>query len=123
MIESTALADADVIDLDRYPINDLDSDRGRAFVVDCREQLRRDGVCNLPGFVTAQAGAEMISHAAQLASAAHSTDNTHTIYFEPTDESVPVTHPLAAQQRSAKKTIACDQIPTAAPIRRLYESD
>ena len=123
MTQTTALTYADVVDLDRYPINDLDNDRGRAFVADCRAQLRRDGVCNLPGFVTAQAGTEMIRHAAELASAAHSTDNTHTIYFEPTDESVPATHPLAAQQRSAKKTIACDQIPTDAPIRRLYESD
>jgi alkylated DNA repair dioxygenase AlkB len=123
MTKTVARIYADVVDLDRYPINDLDSDRGRAFVADCREQLRRDGVCNLAGFVTAQAGAEMIRHAAELASAAHRTDNTHTIYFEPTDKSVPATHPLAAQQRSAKKTVACDQIPTGAPIRRLYESD
>ncbi|MBB5165684.1 2OG-Fe(II) oxygenase family protein [Mycobacterium sp. AZCC_0083] len=123
MSTTTTLTYADVVDLDRYPINDLDSDRGRAFVADCREQLRRDGVCNLPGFVTTQAGTEMIRHADQLGSAAHSTDNTHTIYFEPTDTSVPATHPLAAQQRSAKKTIACDQIPADAPIRRLYESD
>ncbi len=72
MTQRTALIYADVVDLDRYPINDLDNDRGRAFVADCREQLRRDGVCNLPGFVTAQAGAEMIRHAAELASAAHS---------------------------------------------------
>jgi alkylated DNA repair dioxygenase AlkB len=123
MNQTTALIYADVVELARYPINDLDSDHGRAFVAHCREQLRRDGVCNLPGFVTAQACTEMIRHAAQLATAAHSTDNTHTIYFEPTDETVPATHPLAAQQRSAKKTIACDQIPTDAPIRRLYESD
>ena len=81
MTQRTALAYADVVDLDRYPINDLDNDRGRAFVADCRAQLRRDGVCNLPGFVTAQAGTEMIRHAAELASVAHSTDNTHTIYF------------------------------------------
>jgi alkylated DNA repair dioxygenase AlkB len=123
MTQTTALNYVDVVDLDRYPINDLDNDRGHAFVADCREQLRSDGVCNLPGFVTAEAGTEMIRHAAELVSAAHSTDNTHTIYFEPIDKSVPASHPLAALQRSAKKTIACDQIPTDAPIRRLYESD
>ncbi|WP_458320011.1 HalD/BesD family halogenase [Mycolicibacterium brisbanense] len=123
MSQATAPTYADVVDLDRYPINDLDSDRGRAFLAECREQLRRDGVCNLPGFVTTEAVAEMIRQAGELASAAHRTDDTHTVYFEPTDETVTATHPGAAQQRSAKKTIACDQIPVDAPIRRLYDSD
>ena len=71
MTHTTALTYADVVDLDHYPINDLDSDRGRAFIADCREQLRRDGVCNLPGFVTAQAGTEMIRHAAELDDGEH----------------------------------------------------
>lgn len=123
MTQTTAPTYADIVDLDRYPIHDLDSDRGRTFVAECRTQLQRAGVCNLPGFITAEAVAEMIRHAEALASAAHRTDSTHTIYFESADETVPDTHPRAAQQRSAKKTIAYDQIGADAPIRRLYASD
>lgn len=123
MSQATAPTYADIVDLDRYPINDLESDRGRAFLAECREQLQRDGVCNLPGFVTTAAIAEMIRQAGKLASAAHRTDDTHTIYFEPADNTVSAAHPRTAQQRSAKETIACDHIPTDAPIRRLYDSD
>ena len=123
MTRATATTYADIVDLDRYPIHDLDSDRGRAWVAECREQLRRDGVCNLPGFITAEAVAEMVRHADALDSAAYRTNSTHTIYLEPADQTVPDTHPRAAQQRSAKKTIAYDQMPTEVPIRRLYESD
>ena len=123
MSQATAPTYADVVDLDRYPIDELESDRGRAFVAACREQLGRDGVCNLPGFVTSVAIAEMIRLATKLVSASHRTDDTHTIYFEPVDATVAAAHPRAAQQRSAKQTIACDQIPADAPIRRLYDSD
>ncbi len=114
---------ADVVDLDRYPIHELDGDRGRTLVAECRRTLADTGVCNLHGFVTPEAVARMIEIAQDLAPKAWASDRTHTIYFEPVDESVPATHPRAHQVRSAKHGIAYDHIPADAPMRRLYESD
>ena len=48
MSASAALADA--IDLERYPIDDLDGPAARALVGRCREQLGRLGACELAGF-------------------------------------------------------------------------
>ncbi|MGF7122421.1 HalD/BesD family halogenase [Rhodococcus sp. BE178] len=123
MSQATAPSYADVVDLTRYPINDLDGDRGRAFIAACREELLRTGVCQLSGFMVQDAVDRMVEQAIALAPSAFRTDNTHTVYFESTDESVSPDHPRSAQQRSAKQTIACDQIPMDSPIRRLYESD
>lgn len=120
---TTLPAYADVVDLDTYPIHELDSERGREFVARCREQLATDGACVLPGFIRPEAVAAMVRVAGELADKAWSSDQTHTIYFEPVDESVPAEHPRARTVRSAKNGIAYDYIPADAPLRRLYEHD
>ena len=119
----TLPAYADVVDLDRYPIHQLDSERGHALVEACRGQLADAGACQLDGFITPVAVRRMVQLAGDLAQKAWPSDQTHTVYFEPPDESVPADHPRAHQVRSAKHGIAYDCIPEDAPLRRLYESE
>jgi hypothetical protein len=114
---------SDVVDLDTYPIHDLDSERGRAFVKACREELAAKGACNLPGFITPEAVAAMVALAERLGEKAWTSERPHTVYFEPVDPSVPAEHPRAHQVRSVKHGIAFDYIPEDAPMRRLYASD
>ncbi len=114
---------AGIVDLDAFPIHDLDDDAGRALVRDCRRQLAETGVCALPGFIRPEAVAAMVALAGSLADKAWKSDQTHTVYFEPVDETVPAEHPRARTVRSAKHGIAYDYIPADAPLRRLYESD
>lgn len=114
---------ADVVDLDTYPIHDLDSDRGRTLVQACRAELAANGACNLPGFITPAAVGAMVTLAEKLAPRAWTSSRPHTVYFEPADETVPESHPRAHQVRSVKHGIAYDHIPADAPMRRLYESD
>jgi hypothetical protein len=113
----------DVVDLERYPINDPASPAYRDLVQICRDQLSRHGVAELTGFLTPDAVGQMLAVASELAGQAWASDQTHTVYFEPADDSDGPDHPRALLQHSAKKAIAYDQIPAAAPIRRLYESD
>jgi hypothetical protein len=113
----------DVVSLDRYPVNDPAGPRYRVLVQACRDQLRDHGVAWLPGFLTPAAVSQMLALARELAAAAWASDQTHTVYFEPADDSAGPDHPRALLQHSAKKAIAYDQIPAGAPIRRLYESD
>jgi hypothetical protein len=123
MSQSTRTAYDDVVDLDTFPIHALGSDRARELVTACRAQLADEGVCVLPGFITAPAVAEMAELAGALASKAWTSGQTHTVYFEPVDLEVPAAHPRAHAVRSAKHGIAYDYIPADAPMRRLYESD
>jgi hypothetical protein len=114
---------ADVVDLDRYPIHALGSAEGRALVGACRADLRACGVCSLPGFVTPEAIASMVSLATRMAARAWASDQTHTVYFEAVDPRLDARHPGARQVRSAKHGLAYDHIPRRAPLRRLYETD
>ena len=113
----------DVVDLNRYPINAPSSPAYRRLIRACQDQLRDEGVAQLAGFLTAAAVGEMLALAGPLAAQAWASDQTHTVYFEPADDSAGPDHPRALLQHSAKKAIAFDQIPGSAPIRRLYESD
>lgn len=114
---------ADVVDIDRYPIHDLDSERGQAFVAECRRELAEKGACNLPGFITPEAVAEMVRLANELKAEAWTSSRPHNIYFTELDTTVPAEHPLAHKVRSVKHGIAYDLIPEDAPINRLYTSD
>jgi hypothetical protein len=89
----------------------------------CQDQLRDQGLAQLTGFLTPPAVSEMLALASELATQAWASDQSHTIYFEPADDSEGADHPRALLLRSAKKAIAYDQIPVGAPVRRLYESD
>ena len=113
----------DVVDLSRYPIDDPSSPAYQYLVQACQEQLRGQGLAQLAGFLTPPAVTEMLTLASRLAPQAWASDQAHTIYFEPADDRAGPEHPRARLQHSAKKAIAYDQIPSSAPIRRLYESD
>ena len=112
-----------VVDLRRYPIDKPGSQEYRAVVQSCRDQLRDRGVAQMKGFLTPAAVSQMIAEADRLAAQAWASDQTHTVYFEPPDDSAGADHPRALLQHSAKRAIAYDLIPAGAPIRRLYQSD
>jgi hypothetical protein len=113
----------DVVDLGRYPINDPEGPAYRALVQAGQDQLRDRGVAQLAGFLSQAAVSQMLTLAGELATQAWASDQTHTVYFEPADDSAGSDHPRASLQHSAKQAIAYDQIPADAAIRRLYESD
>jgi hypothetical protein len=113
----------DVVDLGRYPINERGSAVYGTLVQSCRDQLRDHGVAQLAGFLTPAAVGEMIAESGRLADRAWVSNQSHTVYFRPPDDSAGPDHPRALMQHSAKKAIAYDLIPSGAPMRRLYESD
>lgn len=114
---------ADIVDLQRYPIHQLDSDPGKRLIESCREDLRHSGLSHLDGFLLPKAVDQCVADATRMRGAAWATDKRHTVYFEPFDESVPEDDPRARGQRSAKKAIAYDCLPERSPIRMLYESN
>jgi hypothetical protein len=81
------------VDLDRYPINDPASPAYRALVQVCRDQLRSRGVAQLAGFLTPAAVSQMLALASELAARAWASDQAHTVYFEPVDDSAGPDHP------------------------------
>jgi len=114
---------AQAIDLERYPIHDLEASAGRALVLRCRAELAALGACDLPGFLRGDAVAGIVDGVAYTRSIAFRTETTHNIEFSGREADLDLNDPLRIQVRSAKSLAAYDQIPTPSPLRALYESD
>lgn len=111
----------DIIDLDRYPLDRLDSYEGRALLEYCRAELRAIGACQLPGLLRPEAVSALVTEAMTMREEAFTTKRSHNVYLESFDEDVPEGDPARMLQRSSKKTLAWDFIDDASPLRAAYE--
>jgi hypothetical protein len=113
---------ADIVDLARYPIHQLDTAPGAELVARCRASLANAGVCELDGFLLPGAIQRAIELTPTLMDRAWASDQGHNVYFEPIPGDAGIDNPLAMIQHSAKRAIAYDLLPTNLPLRVLYES-
>ena len=111
------------IDLDRYPLHDLDGAGGQALTARCREELEEDGCCHLEGFLTEAAVARSAAMAEALAPQAFRTTTRHNVYVTPDDPSLPAEHPARHFQTRSQGFICADLIPAESDIVRFYESE
>jgi hypothetical protein len=112
-----------IVDLDRYPIDQLDHPAGSALVGGAREALRAVGACDLPGFLRPAATRRAVESALSVRGKAFRTEQTHDIEFSGLPpESLASDDPRRTRIRSGKEGTALDDIPAASPVRMLYES-
>ena len=63
MTGSGAYRALDLVDLDRYPIEDLSQGRGAAFLKNCQNDMERQGWCSFEGFIRPDAVALLTAEA------------------------------------------------------------
>lgn len=114
---------AALVDLDAYPIDQLEQPRTVALAHECRAALDATGVAIVPDFVRPDALAAMVSEAEHSAPDAHHQDIVATPYLELPTPEWPPNHPRLAQGRSALTAIPYDDFAPNSPLRALYESD
>ena len=110
-----------VLDLDRWPLDALDSARGHALVARCRDDLCDAGMFSLPELIRAEALRVCVAEVAHLfdtASFTHARD--HNIYFDDEIEGLEAGHPALGRLTTVNRTICGDQIP-ASKIARIHE--
>jgi len=108
-----------IIDLTRYPIDQLDVERGQELVATCREALENRALCALPGFVFPVVVEKMVDEASVLLPLAVRYDKPRTAYDDdgktwPEDHPRRVAHPCRYHQALNY------QIPNDSLIRQLY---
>jgi hypothetical protein len=112
---------ADVIDLERYPVDRLDGPAGGRMLGAIRASLRARGACQLPGFLRREAVDRLVAEAIGKRDLAYRTDDVHNVYFEATGETLPPGDPRGLLQHSSKNAIAWDQIDAGSPVRIAFE--
>ena len=111
----------DLIDFERYPLDQPESPTWMKLVEDCKAILETDGLFNLPGFIRETAIADAVDALTPiLAQSAFVHARCHNIYFKKSIEGLPDTHPALQEFETSNRTICADQMAQAAVIR-LYE--
>lgn len=109
-----------VVDLEHWPIDDLDSPRGRALLSDCRADMARTGCCNLEGFLSAAGIAALAREADALLVHAYWKDTMRNAYFSADDPNLPADHPRRAFFPVVMGQVAGDLIPEGSRLGRFY---
>lgn len=126
MAGPTMAAGHELIDLYRYPIHDLDSDRGQELVATVQSDLREKSLAVLTGFLTADALQLLAAEAEQLVPLAYPGPTALTPYFFDYDiagDDIDDDHPARMTSDRRLGQVAFDLIPVGSLLRNLYESD
>ena len=114
---------SNLVDLDRYPILDLDQGEGAEFLLSCQQHMDEKGWCNFDGFIRSDALTALEQEANALLPTAESLTIKRTIYQGEVDPSAPKDDPRRREYVHRALQLANDQIPTNTLIQQLYNSD
>jgi hypothetical protein len=110
----------DIINLERYPLDRLDGDEGRALIQRCRDDLSRDGLFNLVELIRPELIEQVASEVKPLfESSAFTHRRQHNIYFLPEVEGLDPAHPALQKFETVNHTVCADQIPRSI-LLKLY---
>lgn len=110
-----------ILDLDRWPIDDLTSERGREMIARCKAELARIGMFNLPGFMRPEALETAVAGLApKLENESFVHASRHNIYFKKSLPDVAAGHPVLIEFDTSNNTICADQF-IGNLVLQLYE--
>ena len=108
-----------LLDLDRYPMHELDSEAGRQLVQQCVDDLERKGMFTLQGFLRSEIIDGMLPDLLQrLEHESFTHEREHNIYFDDNIEGLPRDHPALKRVKTINHTLCGDQL--AEPLRQVY---
>ena len=110
------------LDLERHPLDGLDTPAGEALVARCRSDLARNGMFNLEGLIRPAALPRAVAGLRPvLDSAAFEHKRSHNIYFRKDIAGLAPDHPTLRQVTTINHTICADQMPADTLVLQIYE--
>lgn len=114
------VAGSPVVDLRRYPIQDLESSEGAALLARVRSEYVSSGATLLPGFLTHEAMQVMATEARQSVPLAHFSTTGHNVFMDAGDCALPPDAPRNRCVRTVVGSIAYDHLPRGSVLAALY---
>lgn len=120
MSSRTLSEQAKLIDLERFPVDDLESPAGKALVERFAADLRDTGMCRLEGFLRPEAVEALSAEANRLAARANFSLKVCNPYFTRKDPDLPDDHARNIMTPRGMGMVAGDLIPEEGGLKRLY---
>jgi len=107
-----------LIDLDRYPLHQLEGVAGQQLVQQCIDDLEHRGMFTLEGFLRSEVVDDMLPDLLQrIESESFTHEREHNIYFNDKLD-LPSDHPALVRVKTVNHTLCGDQL--AEPLREVY---
>ena len=98
-----------ILDLDRWPLDDLGGPKGKALIARCREKLREAGMFSLDALIRPEVLETAVAEVAPvLDTAAFTHSREHNIYFVDEIEGLDPDHPALSRFTTVNHTICGD---------------
>lgn len=110
-----------LVDLNAYPILDLDNPTAQAVLTKARYQLDQVGAAEMPGFLTSAGVEKLIQESVQLENSAFWNALTGNAYLDEPDKSLPEHHVRRWTESTSLGAVGYDQFPDHFLLRRIYE--
>jgi hypothetical protein len=110
---------SDIIDLQRYPIDRLDSTEATALIASCQEALEKSALCRFPGFILPAALEKIVLDESSLEDVAYPYAASRCAYLE-TDDSLPEDHPRNVGHFCSYRQVLNHQISNSSELRTVY---
>ena len=113
---------ANLVDVDRYPVENLDGPSGTGFLASCRSELREKSICVLEGFVKPDALAGMVKETCILIPQGYYYDRPRTSYEgnDHVDRIWPSGHPRTMEHINRYRQVLNYQIPNDSLVRSVF---
>ena len=121
-IETMPRDGMNIIDTDRYPLDQPDSDVLQEMIVQARAGLEMDGCARLSGFIRPAAHAALAFETTALSPLALYSSEEYTPYGSGPDDSFPTDHPRGRAHRTTSGSVTRDLIPTDGLIQQIYSN-
>lgn len=122
--ENTHFLDlSEIIDLKKYPIDDLENSITQSLINDCRERLDYDGCALIKDFINQDSLDRMQAEAERLYDKTFWSKGSHTPYFNTDDPSLAASHPKRTFQERSSGYINSDILEADSDLRAIYASE
>jgi len=109
------------VNLNRYPIHELENPKTQELLAVAKKQMREEGVCVLPRFLSDEGLAHIVEESNRVANQCFHNTLKGNAYLEDVPNDLPEDHPMRMEDTTSLGVLAYDQIPTESGLRKVYQ--
>jgi len=111
----------EIINLEKYPINNIGSSKYRKLINSNRKQLNEDGCCVLSNFIKPESIRKMKEEVDRNLSKIYFTNDRHNPYFTKEDETLPKDHPKRVFSFRQSGYLNSDNLESESDLNKFYD--
>eukprot|EP00091_Calanus_sinicus_P001419 TRINITY_DN11400_c0_g1_i1.p1 TRINITY_DN11400_c0_g1~~TRINITY_DN11400_c0_g1_i1.p1 ORF type:complete len:133 (-),score=30.70 TRINITY_DN11400_c0_g1_i1:33-431(-) len=113
----------DVVNLDRYPVDDVNTQEFRTLLKKTRDTYEKDGIVTLPNFILQDAIEKSVAEVERAKGSEWFTKSTHNVFLDSGDDSFSKDHIRNRELPTTVASLAYDRLDINGPLLTLYHSD